>query len=225
MEAYVPVLIVSFCLQLLLPVCILSILMRKDYDSIPEVFHRALNGALWPDYWFSRKENHKIDPYQLIKVPNIICTDILNPVAVIMTFGVTSPPLACAATAMGVMKCVMWIWVINRFFSYGVERCSDEEESLQAHPSFVALSDLRFPLYIVLKSAFWMIFAISALFMLLIYWDITSRVGWDLPLAAFVFTIFLMYVMSVMTISSKNTPEVSREIETVHIAVNPMIEE
>ena len=146
-----------------------------------------MNGVLWPEFWLNTDASNKlIKPSYLLKVSSLINRDILYPLAVLMTFGLCSPPLFCLVVCVSVLKCGLWIWAMIRFstFMIRIEADGDKGEFKRkgkGHYCLLALCKRSFPLKEVVERAFWMILLLSMIFILFLYWDIVDEIKWKVP--------------------------------------------
>ena len=222
MEAFVPVLIIGFCIQLLLP---LIFFFSVRYDDIPIFFRAHLNGVLWPEHWH-RSDVTLIEPSELMKMSSILSRDVLHPLAVMMTFGLCSPPLACLVATVTVIRCSIWMWTMDRFVSFPTDSEEETKDRITKQKCLSALSELRFPLCEVQRNAFWSIFVISAMFILLLYWDTLDNVEWVAPLAVTFFVIALYAISKILSNTSPSgNDEMNGEVEVKTVSLNPLVVE
>ena len=219
LEAYVPVLIIGFSLQLLLPFIFHYVVNGRRYARFPQFIRTVLNGIYWPDYFYNNVENfERVKAQDLMKMPNIICRDIVNPIAIIMTFGLCSPPLAFLAATVAAVKCHGWIWALNRFDAYTIDNENDNisgmtDDSKAQHYSKI-LSDMQLPIRGVLSRTFWIILVYSFLFIIFLYWDTRSGASWEAPLGMTLFFVLLLFLTF-----SKWNPRDSSQLEEATLEV------
>ena len=216
-------LIIGFCLQLLLPLVLICTISDKLFAATPKFFRVQLNGILWPEFWYNNADNDLIEPQNLMKMPNILYRDILNPVAVIMTFGLCSPPLACMAAAVGAMKCCLWIWAMNRFDKVMHEKCAE-----RSHKRILlsALLKLEFPLQTVMRKTFSLILGCSAFLIIFLYWDTKGEFGWEAPLEVGVLTLLFWCLSHIeKKTRAKSLTKSAAKIEVRTLSTNPIVEQ
>ena len=195
LEAYVPVLIISLCLQLLITLCAIAFVTDNQYASLPAPIRFRLNGIFWPSYWYG-DHGKKVDVHSrhLFKDAAFICKDVAYPLAYLLTFGLCSPPLAILTAVVGAFKCKAYVWALCLFGSRAYESEKHVNDMVQ-YPSFVsALNSISFPLSRVATRAFWIIIAYSSLFWTFFYWDTVAGVEWEAPVAVIAFVLLLMSV-------------------------------
>ena len=216
-------LIIGFCIQLLLPFCFLIFLSDENFGSLPPFFRSKLNGILWPEYWHHVDNASAVKPSYLLKIPNIISGDILNPVAVLMTFGLCSPPLACLVAAVSVVKCSMWVWAIRRFVVVVLD--GDEEHNKQKATGLgyiSTLSDMQLDTK-AMRSSFWIILFFSAIFIVFLYWDTVDEVGWIIPVVVSCYLLVLIGFSQLMiSFPETNEDHKDGEIEVKMVSLNPL---
>ena len=138
LAAYIPVLLIGFSIQLLLTaVAVVAVELQViPYEAVPGAVRPVVHGLLWPQYWISRALESESDespvqrPGQLLRADSIICIDLLNPLALLLTFGLSSPPLAVLITLVVVSRMTMWRWVLHRFVAAAKEKGGRCEELL-----------------------------------------------------------------------------------------------
>lgn len=177
LTSYIPVLILSFSIQLVLTFVLPVMLFHVGkFINLRGVAH----GIIWPEYWLSsdtsRNETELAGESNiLLHSTNIICFSILNNLVILLTFGLTSPLLTIAVAFAAVSKMSVLLLMVRRFSA--VLRGGDQHEGV--HFLQMALARVRFPLMEVLQRSFWLIVSISALFFTLVCWDTASdEVGW-----------------------------------------------
>ena len=186
LTAYIPVLIIGFSIQLMLCFIMPAILFQAGkWLNLADIIHfKLVQGILWPKFWIncdhdtdlaSRQEDMlKNDPTILLNSKIFLCFDVLNNVVIMLTFGLCSPILAVAVTCVVVSKINVLMLLVGRFAAV-----LSSEDNKSMHFALVALTKLPFPLNEVLQQSFWLIVWTSALFVLLVCWDLASDdVGW-----------------------------------------------
>ena len=223
LEAYIPVLIIGFCLQLILPLCFLKTLNDTRFRAIPPFLRSNLCGIFCPDYWCHTGDTNNIDSNSLMKIPTIIVRDLVNPIAVILTFGLCSPALACIAGIVGVVKCGIWVWAMHNFSAFTIAFGNSGKGEARSRVLLSALSKMQFPLCEVLKKTFWLIFTCSMTFIVLIYWDTTGKIGWEAPCAvgtlALALSFMRFYAKGALSVQKSDT---DKNVEVIAISVNPL---
>ena len=202
LDAYVPVLIIGFCVQLLMPIIVIKTLRGNSFKFIPEFIRSQLNGVLWPEYWCNLTDTIPIEPFHLMKIANIMSREVFYPVAVMMTFGICSPPLAVLVAIAVMTKCGLWVWAMNHF----IANVNDRSESIRQR-CLSALSELQFPQHMILRRVFWITLGFSMIFILFLYWDTTDEVSWEAALGLAVFVLVLWgvsYIKSYSMLSTAN---------------------
>lgn len=192
LEAYVPVLLIGFCLQLLLPALLLLFLSTGNYGSLPLFLSSNFNGILWPEHWCGQmisSTSFMPESSQLMNTPSILCTDIVHPMAVMMTFGFCSPPLAFLAAIVGILKCSMWIGAVKHFCAIVENFECGEGDRKRLQQLVMCFTKVPFPYDEVMMRVFWIIFMYSIVFVLFLHWDTVSQVEWEGPLALSLFAI------------------------------------
>ena len=126
LASYIPVFLLGYSIQLLLPLCVLMSLTYLPYESISPCVRHMLHGLLWPEYWL-RQESHvrtlnqnlvHNDPTVLLKIRTIFCNDVFNNWLLVLTFGLCSPVLAVAIVCSVVLNMSLWVLLIGRFTSH-----------------------------------------------------------------------------------------------------------
>ena len=224
LEAYVPVLIIGFCLQLLLPMLVLTFIKDKHFYAIPEFIRFKLNGLFWPNYWYTMSSSDTmVEPSYLMKTSTIMCRDLLYPLAAIMTFGVCSPSLAFMAAITGVAKCGLWAWAANNFGTIIKEKRDSSSADLTKETQLItAFSKVEFPLEVVMKNVFWIILVYSVMFLVLIYADTMGEFGWEIPLTVALFALLLRCIAYYMDAQDFKRSGISQKIEVVSLTQNPI---
>ena len=214
--AYVPVFVYIYSFQILLPAIYLSLLSFLNYEDIPKPCRLLFHAVMWPNYWVETKLTNEIisrsgmllsDPFLLLDSRDIITTDVLNSMIVLLTFGFCSPILACAIACSMWLKLNMWVMLIGRFCcailgEKGKYNCSDNSKKVASstddknessesefangvakiefeNAGMRTISQGCVQLCVILHLSFWPLLWSSALFMVLISWEICSdEVGW-----------------------------------------------
>jgi hypothetical protein len=190
LTAYIPVLIIGFSIQLILCFIMPGVLFQVGkLLSLANIIHRKITkgvllpNILWPKFWSNCDDSDLASPYKdilekdptiILNSPRFLCFNVLNNVVIMLTFGLCSPILAVAVTCVVVSKSNVLMLLVGRFTAV-----LSSEDSKSMHFALVALTKLPFPLNEVLQQSFWLIVWTSALFVLLVCWDLASDdVGW-----------------------------------------------
>ena len=195
LAAYIPVLLVGFSIQLLLTaVAVVAVELHViPLEKVPNVVRPALHGVLWPQYWISRAIESSVCPVQrpsqLIAVDSIICIDMLNPLALLLTFGLSSPPLAVLIALVVASRMRMWQWEVFRFVR-AVRGTAGLEGSGRSDELLGKLSAACSPTAAVLCWSFPLLAVLSMLFSVFVMWDTAAEVSWEAPLLALVLVLF-----------------------------------
>lgn len=223
-DVYVPTMIIGCGVQLLVCLAFLFVASRVAYPSIPTPIQTLFHGVFWPEYWYgmSRKELASAQSQQMFRAPGVICFDILHPVAMLLTFGLSSPVLGVMVTVVGVVKIRVWVEAISRFCSTGGATGSEDNDDVEAtsegmrdyvgngsgevtatvlsrtasvHECVLLLSDTCISMSEIMEKAFVIILVYSLSFIVVIYWDTTGEVGWIVPLTAVLFACLMWFVL------------------------------
>ena len=128
LTSFIPVYILVSSFQALVPLIQVCLFTSSKYTSFPKPLRKVLFGIFWPDYW---KENQssasanggaddndydaQAEPLKLLKSNRIITTDILCPLLIFCTFGISSPFLALIMLVSVSLKHHMWLLMLGRF--------------------------------------------------------------------------------------------------------------
>lgn len=122
LTSYIPVFLLGYSFQLLLPFAMLAALSLLPNNLILRLLRIGLHGILWPDYWFEGgdewdRKRALLDhnPDTMLRTRTIFCNDVLNNWLVMMTFGLCSPVLATAITLTVMLKMRFWSLLVGRF--------------------------------------------------------------------------------------------------------------
>lgn len=205
LNAYIPVLIIAFALQLLLPLVFAAVLLpRVDVSLIPSCLHQALHGIFWPKHWTQFQPsatttggNSPPTRLSLVRITEIVCCDMLHPVSVLLTFGLCSPALAFSVALFVMVKMQFWRWAIYRYCTICVQNAPNDSMTVTNCLEVLLLS-LSMPFKEVMKRAFRWVLLYSAGFMLLITVDVTGSVSdhWAGPVAMAVIAAVLWMLSS-----------------------------
>ena len=224
LEAYIPVLIIGFCLQLVLPFVIILSIGHDEFNALPAYLRVQMNGVLWPKYWNDLNEATAIKPTNLMKISSIIGRDVLNPLAVMMTFGLCSPALTFLVATVAVVKCGMWVWAVRRFISVITKKDNTVTCGRSNDRCLSALAALDFPLQAVMRRAFWIILAFSTMFILFLYWDTVDDVGWEAAVAVIAFVAMLCCCSCALKALIFRNSQIDREVEVQAVSRNPLFD-
>lgn len=129
LTSYIPVLLYSYTLLLFLPVLYFLVVglvppctgSSARCSPFPRLV-RVLPGILWPDFWSStepgggeRKESSCVYSSRQLFRPDDIAASLMHHMAVLLTFGLTSPLLAVAVTGAISFQAGQWLLLLNRF--------------------------------------------------------------------------------------------------------------
>ena len=227
-----PVLMIGFSIQLLLSVGFVWVVVLQvvDYDSVPGMFRSVLHGVFWPDHWISSRSDSYIEPFQLFRVESIICTDMLNPLTMFATFGLSSPPLAVLIALVMMTRMTMWHWAVTRFVST-VSKA--EDRSGRSDEVLAKLSKACIRIDALVIWSYLLLAGVSMMFIMFMVWDTTASVTWEGPLLASLVVVssvlWLRYKSSRLDVHPNEEEELSTEgsIRTIELKskplVNPMI--
>ena len=224
LEAYVPVLMIGFCIQLLLPFLLLCAVSDNTFRFIPLNIRSHMNGILWPGHWYSLDYAVIFTPAQLLNMPSILSRDVLHPIAVLMSFGLCSPALAILVVTVTVVKCIMWMWALCRFVSFS----SDEKnaEKVNAKQRYMSvLSESLCPVRAVTSQAFWLIFVFSTAFMSFLYWDTVDDVSWVSLVVVVTYALVLLcvsYIFNARNKSFREASDMTVGVEVGDVSKNPL---
>lgn len=193
LEAYVPVLIIGFCLQSLAPfILYLLIVSGMKYTDIPLSIRNIFHGLLWPEYWCRPEDDSLplgVTSEHLFRFHAVICFDILSPLSVLLTFGLCSPSLAFVVTLSGLFKMRFWTWAVERFCA-----CHGSSSTSAINLTAVLL-DSFLPLQRIFEGSFRLIATYSMFFAVFIYLDESSSLRWHVPLASLLFVGLLSWLV------------------------------
>ena len=229
-KSYIPVFLLGASIQLVLPVIVLATIKFIPYSAIPLRLRSAMSfGVYYPEHWLNddrREDLH--NPMVLLNTKILLCNHVLYSWVVLLTFGLFSPVLAVAVSCSVFMKIITWQVLVGRFTMRILESRKIENNSTirkgdtgsDIHYALLALSKTTLPLGKALEGSFWRIFALSALFVGIICWDIAADendwygVIW-IPTLAMAYTLVL-YVLAIFLYVDK--PEKSL-VETPQITI------
>jgi hypothetical protein len=164
------------------------------YESFPSSIRSSLHGLMWPEYWrqcgdtlVHNKATVSRFPTVLLQIRTIFCNDILNNWLLLMTFGLCSPILAVAIVCCLLLKMSLWVILVGRYTKCILEGL-DRDDTLAVTDSCTAscepirkglfaldaLAQVYLPLFAVLSKSFWLIAWCSALFVVLLSWDMAA---------------------------------------------------
>ena len=122
LTSYIPVFLLGYSIQILLPAIVLVLSAHSPYKSIPPLIHDMLHGLLWPKQWIECGDEfvrnmYIVDhcPDCMMKCRSILCNDVLNNWLLLLTFGLCSPVLAVAIVTCVVLKMSIWVIAVGRF--------------------------------------------------------------------------------------------------------------
>ena len=123
LTAYIPVFLMSYSIQLLLPLVVMAVLINLPYSAVLPLVRMGGHGLIWPEYWLQQgndvfahhREMFASNPDAMLKTRTIFCNDVLNNWLVMLTFGLCSPVLAVAITFTVLLKMYFWSMLVGRF--------------------------------------------------------------------------------------------------------------
>ena len=119
LTAYIPVFLLGYSIQLVLPLILLAVLTCLSHDSIPSSVRMMFHGIIWPEYWLHGGDavlaHNNGNPSRILAMRPILCNDVCNNWLVMVTFGLCSPILAVAIACSVVLKMSLWVLLIGRF--------------------------------------------------------------------------------------------------------------
>ena len=206
LTSFIPVLIMGYSIQLLLPVAAMAILTYVPYSLIPLVCRHMFRGILWPTQWSqggTELVHNKLFVNKhtdvMLQIRSILCNDVLNNWILMLTFGLCSPILAVAIVCCVLVKMTLWMILIGRFTRHVLvgNGDSDGDSAVKApvprvstiivdtsndeviYFALESLTQVRISLFNALKYSFWRLAWCSALFVGLLSWDLAGdEVGW-----------------------------------------------
>jgi hypothetical protein len=181
LTSYIPVYVFVYAIQLLVSVLLVVVLTSVEYTSLPRWLQKGLHGVFWPGHeWIS----DRIVPRDLLKATEIISFDILNHLAVFVTFGISSPYLAVILIFSVCLKLYIWRMIIGRF---AYTRSCPNSESIcniggykeSGDDGLASLSLACLPIMDMLEDCMRPIVLSSAVFFACICWDMAGdKVDW-----------------------------------------------
>jgi hypothetical protein len=116
------------------------------------------------------------DPFLLLDSRDIITTDILNHLIMMLSFGFCSPMLTLAISLSVVLKLNMWVVLLGRFASYFE---APQEPKSRIDVMYQTLSETCLSLTLIYHMSLWPVVWSSALFFAVLCWDLCAdEVGW-----------------------------------------------
>ena len=216
LTSYIPVFILSYSIQLLVPILILISMTCLPYETIPPCIRSSFHGIFSPTFWLKQNVAKGVsnpNGKDMLKISTIYCNDVFNNALVILTFGLCSPVLALAVACAAVLKLSLWVVLVGRFtfrvMNAGQE-ISDDPKKLNAivtmsddvdkrsgteevpdHIALVELAAAHIPLHTLLAGSLWGLIFFSAFFIALLCWEISSDdIGLVPSLWALLFPLF-----------------------------------
>lgn len=181
---YIPVYVFVYAIQLLVIVLQVTVLASVKYTSLPKLLQRGLHGVFWPNHeWVSSR----VEPRGILKATEIVSFDILNHLAVFLTFGISSPYLALILIISVCLKLYMWRVVIGRFtyvrsppsIDCGQIAVDDGMCGSEGDSGLSTLSVACLPILDMLEDNIWPIVVSSSMFFAVICWDMAGdKVDW-----------------------------------------------
>jgi len=122
LSAYIPVLLLGYAIQIVLPLVVLGTLVTLRYESVPLTCRLMLHGLIWPEHWLQGGDGYTHNrivmdsrPDVMLQIRSILCNDVLNNWLLMVTFGLCSPVLAVAVACAVVLKMCLWVLLVGRF--------------------------------------------------------------------------------------------------------------
>jgi hypothetical protein len=122
--SYIPVLLLGYSMQLVLPVIVMALLRCVPYTSMSPSVRAMFYGIIWPEYWLQGSgdvapfDNNAIainDPYVILETRTVFSNGVFNNWMLLLTFGLCSPVLAVAIVGCVLLKMSLWVLLIGRF--------------------------------------------------------------------------------------------------------------
>ena len=208
LTAYIPVFLLSFAIQLILPFVVMECLQYLPLKSLGRGARNMFHGVLWPEYWVGGREDFSgVDV--MLKIKTIYCNDIFNNLMLLLTYGLCSPVLAVGIVCVIAVKMYLWVILIGRFtvsmlrhnqgdlslvnsaspveqtatyLTTLSELFSTNQNEVVKLPQYLALETLSLayiPLDAALAGSFWRLVWCSGVFIGLLCWDMAADdVGW-----------------------------------------------
>lgn len=203
LTAYIPVFLLGYALQMLLPYVVLA-LTYVPYSDLAPSARNVLHGIIWPEYWLQVDDEvgenvaiAKSETDILFKARTIFCNDVCNNWLLMLTFGLYSPMLAFAIAISVSTRMSMWVLLVGRFTwhmmgvgnhdspSDGriIATCTPTRtpaaitavrEDCLGHIHLAALADAYTPLHEILERSFWLLLWHSAAFTAVVTWDMAA---------------------------------------------------
>jgi hypothetical protein len=182
LTSYIPVYVFEYAIQLLVSILLVTILTSIEYSSFPIWLQKGLHGVFWPNQQWIKDF---IVPRDLLKATEIISFDILNHLAVFVTFGISSPFLAVILIFSVCLKLHLWRMIIGRFvysrLSVRENICNIDRDNKESSrdDGIATLSIACLPIMEMLEHCIRPIVLSSAVFFAFICWDVAGdEVGW-----------------------------------------------
>jgi hypothetical protein len=184
LTSYIPVYVFVYAIQLFVVVLQVAVLTSLEYSSFPKLLQKGLHGVFWPNHeWVLSR----IVPRDILKVTEIISFDILNHLAVFVTFGISSPYLALILIVSVCLKLYMWRVMIGRFaYIRSTPVCKSSElnrhwevDGVNGDGGLSTLNMACLPILDILEDSLWPIVVSSSMFFACICWDMAGdKVDW-----------------------------------------------
>jgi hypothetical protein len=124
--SYIPVLLLGYSLQLVLPLLVMALLRGVPHTSMSPSVRAMFYGIIWPEYWLKRSDYESpigskavgINDFAagvVLETRTIFCNDVFNNWLLLLTFGLCSPVLAVAIVGCVLLKMSLWVLLIGRF--------------------------------------------------------------------------------------------------------------
>ena len=168
-----------YAIQLLVSMILLAMVTLVEYASLPRWLQKGMHGVFWPNHEWAVCTK----PRDILKAPEIISFDILNHLAVFVTFGISSPYLALILIFSVCLKLYMWRVMIGRFVFVRSSSSSNVsgkgglggcEEGKSDDDSLTTLSVACLPVLDTLEDCMRPIVLSSAVFFAFVCWDMAG---------------------------------------------------
>jgi hypothetical protein len=125
LRAYIPIIFYVYSVTAFFQPLFYMLLSRLKSSSIPRWLIRYMPAVLWPNEVIPGKDR----PFH----PNNVINHLLGHMMVLMTFGVTCPPLAVAIAVTIIILTTMWIILVGRFVDCKYSESSSPDLSIDHH--------------------------------------------------------------------------------------------
>ena len=184
LTSYIPVYLYIYAFLILLPFVYVMLLTQFKYDELPHVFRLLVHAIVWPKHFIEDEDVHpsdnesslKFDHFMIFDTRDIVTTDVLNHLIVLLSFGLCSPLLTLAIGLTVYLKLNMWVLLVGRFASYFEY---PKQPARLRYAAFHTLSKSYLSLAQVYHQTMWPLIWSSAIFFAFVGWDFCAdEVGW-----------------------------------------------